>query len=357
MRIVFAIPGLGFGGAERVVSILASQLVKDNHDVKIILTSGNKKIAYDLSQNVEIDFLPPKINVLKRWLLFRKKCLEYKAEAIIAFMDTVGVMAACFMMHSGIPVITSERNDPTEKSRKLSFTFKALKAISVFLTKGYVFQSEGARNSYPKVCQRKSTIILNPIEDDCIPNRDNNEIELSIVNVGRLHNQKNQAMLISAFANSLFCKNGYVLHIYGDGELKTKLQSQVFNLGIEKKVILEGNQKDVLEKIKNASLFVLTSNYEGLPNALMEAMAIGIPCISTDCSPGGARMLINSNNSNGIIVPCENAEKLTTAMDYLYTHRDIMKSMGEKGKYIKEKANVVSITAQWVEFINKVIAE
>ena len=94
------------------------------------------------------------------------------------------------------------------------------------------------------------------------------------------------------------------------------------------RIFLEGNVKDVHDKIKNSKLFVFTSNYEGLPNALMEAMAMGIPCVSTDCSPGGARMLIN-NRENGILVPCKDEEKLISALDELCDNDELRIKIGE----------------------------
>jgi len=356
MKIVFAIPGLGFGGAERVVSILATQMAK-KHKVMIILTSGNEERAYDITSEIEIKLLQKDKNNIARWLQFRKECKEYKADIVIAFMDAVGIMAACSLIFTGIPLITTERNDPSQRSRKLGFFFRVLKYISIPLTKGYVFQSEGAKHYYPVACQKKSTIILNPIEVDKLPLRENENVERTIVNVGRLHSQKNQSMLIAAFADSLFCRNGYVLQIYGEGELRLNLQQQIIELKLQDRVILEGNQKNVLYKIRNAAVFVLTSNYEGLPNALMEAMAIGIPSISTDCSPGGARMLIDPDFSNGIIVPCNNVSKLTEVMDDLFTNQELMNSIGNKAKKIVDIANVESVTSNWYTFIEKVLAE
>ena len=98
-------------------------------------------------------------------------------------------------------------------------------------------------------------------------------------------------MLIRAFAASKASEK-HTLHIYGEGKLRPELEALVSELNMCDKVFLEGNSHQVHEDIKNAKLFAFTSDYEGLPNALMEAMAIGVPCVSTDCSPGGARMLI-----------------------------------------------------------------
>ena len=271
-------------------------------------------------------------------------------------MDTVGIMASCYLAFSKIPVIISERNDPSEKSRELSRGFKILRKISYYLAAGYVFQSNGAKEYYPIRCQNKSTVILNPIDVSSLPDRTDDRIEKKIVTVGRLHPQKNHKLLIKCFAKSNFCKYGYTLHIYGEGELRKELESLIYKLNVQDKVFLEGNHADVLNEIKNASLFVFTSNYEGLPNALMEAMALGIPVISTDCSPGGARMLIKDDESNGIIIPCNEEKKLIESLDYWFSHPRIMENAGLQARQIRDKINVQSVTLLWIEFIKKVIS-
>jgi len=123
----------------------------------------------------------------------------------------------------------------------------------------------------------------------------------------------------------------YRVEIYGAGELKEELQKQIDENNLTHQVFLMGACSNVIEKIKNAALFVLTSDYEGMPNALMEAMALGIPCISTDCRPGGARELIKSGEE-GLIVPCNNAEKLKAALIQMLDNQFAAEKMGEKAK-------------------------
>lgn len=348
MKIVFVLAGLGFGGAERVVSILANQFT-DAHDVRIILTSGNDSTVYPLDDRISICILPKEYSNFKRWKMFRRLCQAFQADVVLAFMDTISIMASVFLAFTGIPVIASERNDPSEKSRKLSIPFRVLKWFSKFLTAGYVFQSEGAKACYPMMAQKKSCIILNPLNTAELPKRQSC-IENTIVSVGRLHPQKNHKMLIKAFASSMFCKE-HTLHIYGEGPLKSELEAYSRFLGMEGRVFLEGNRSNVLDCIKNAKLFVLTSNYEGLPNALMEAMAIGLPCISTDCSPGGVRMLISQNFDNGLIVPCGDEDQLVRVLDDLYFNQERLSEMGRKATTIRERTGVDIIAREWLRFI------
>ena len=353
MNITFIIPGLGFGGAERVVSVLANEMVNRGHNVEIIMSSGEGTIAYELSPQVRVERADVSCGLFSRWWGIRKCCTEFKADVVLAFMGTTGILSSCFLAGTGIPVISSERNDPTQQSRRLSLPLRLLGFCSKFLIKGYVFQSEGAKSYYPKTAQKKSAIILNPLDLHTLPERDENNIEDKIVTVGRLHPQKNHRLLIEAFVKSKFYRD-HTLHIYGDGDLKDELLQLIESLGASSKVVLEGNVSGVQERIKNAKLFVFTSDYEGLPNALMEAMAIGIPCISTDCSPGGARMLIQ-NEENGILIPCGDTQALTDELDALYNDIDFCKKLGSNSKKIRANTGVENITNQWLNYINSVL--
>ncbi len=350
MNIVFAVPSMGFGGAERVVSILANEFSKQ-HNVSIVLLSGKEEIAYKLEQKVNTVIIPQNLTVLKRWKQFRCVCKQLKADVVLAFMTGVGVMATGFLVGTSIPVIISERCDPYAKDMQLSAKLRIINFFTKFLTKGYVFQSEGAKNFYPKVVQKKSCIILNPLNTENFPVYNIDNAEKRIVSVGRLHEQKNQKLLINAFAKSKYC-NDYALHIYGEGKLRDELQVQIDSLGLQEKVVLEGNRSNVLQELIKAKLFVFTSNYEGLPNALIEAMALGLPCVSTDCSPGGARMLIN-NGENGLLVPCNDLSSLVDAMNKLYDDSDFCKKVGEKAKLIREKTKTDAIAKEWLDFIER----
>lgn len=352
MKIAFAIPGMGFGGAERVVSLLANEFAEKGHEVSILSISGNTESAYPLNDKVRLIPITDQRSTLRTWCEFRRVCKTMQFDAVLAFLTGIGVAAATFLMGSKIPVIISERCDPSAKDMALSLKLKVMERFSRYFTAGYVFQSDGARAYFPKSIQKKSCVILNPLNTESFPVRDAEHIENKIVSVGRLHPQKNQKMLIDAFAASQ-AKENHTLHIYGEGVLRTELQKQIDSLGLSEKVFLEGNSKEVLEKIKNAKIFAFTSDYEGLPNALMEAMALGIPCISTDCSPGGARMLIQ-NGENGVLVPCGDTVQFTKEMDLLYNDEAKLKAFGERAYKITKETDVQVIAKKWLEFIDQV---
>ena len=352
MKIAFVLPGLGFGGAERVVCNLANCMV-EQHDVFIITTSPVASSAYTLNQDVQVVSPSPNLSAWKTWLWVRKTCKEIKPSAVLAFMTDTGTFTSLFLAGTGIPTIVSERNDPSVERKAAGSLMRTLGKVARLFTSWYVFQSEGAKAYYPKQIQKKSSIILNPLEVDKLPSREADGIDNRIVSVGRLYPQKNQKMLIRAFAASKATEK-HTLHIYGEGQLRPELEALITELNMQNKVFLEGNSRQVHEDIKNAKLFAFTSDYEGLPNALMEAMAIGVPCVSTDCSPGGARMLIE-NGENGILISCGDTAALTAVFDELLEDEDKLKKFSANGQKLKESVCVETIANKWLECVEQVM--
>ena len=165
--------------------------------------------------------------------------------------------------------------------------------------------------------------------------------------------KENQVLLIDAF--NLVCKKhqDIVLKIYGEGSLKNKLQNKIHELGLNDKVLLMGAKQDVLEWIKESYCFVLTSDFEGLPNSLIEAMSMGIPCISTDCSPGGARQLLGDDR--GLIVPCGDKERLAEAINMYLENKDVAMKYGEVAFELRKEIDCNKVAKEWIRLIEKVI--
>lgn len=356
MRILFVVPSMGYGGAERVISILANSLsFKDS--VRIIMINEEDRCVYQLNDNIQIQRVNPinKKKILTIPLLFknlRKSIKDYDPDVIISFINDTCALTAIANIGLRYPLIYSERNDPLNTNK--TFKDKILKYIVMYLSNGYVFQSEGAKNLYPKRIKDKSTVILNPIDKEIFPKMYTGIRTKEIVSVGRLHSQKNQKMLINSFKNISDEYPEYKLIIYGEGSLRQALQDQIDMLQLTERVILAGNQSNVLEKINSASVYAFTSDFEGLPNALIEAMVLGLPCISTDCSPGGAAMLID-NYVNGILVPKGSEKDFSDGLRYLLSNKEHANQMGEKASHIIDKIKVENIIEEWKNFIQYVI--
>ena len=215
---------------------------------------------------------------------------------------------------------------------------------------GLVFQSEGARDFFPEVVKHKSIVIHNSVN---VP-QDKYPIpairERRIINVGRLHPQKNQKLLINAFSKIAKSFPDYTLEIYGDGELHDELQGRINLCGLVDRVILHPSRKDIWDCIYKASLFVLTSDYEGMPNALMEAMALGLPCISTDCRPGGARTLIE-DGKNGFVVPLRQTDNLAQAMTLCLSNPELSEKLAVNARKLSETHSEKVLFDKWERFV------
>lgn len=359
MKILFVVPGMGYGGAERVISILANSFVLKKYKVKLLITNNNKESVYDLHQDIEIEDIEgwsktKPLTIYKLLKNIRKIITEYRPSIIISFFNDLSAIISIANLGLGYPVIYSERNDPVNVNKDIKN--KIFNYITQKCVNGFVFQSDGAKKLYAKNVQEKSVVILNPMEIKNIPNNIITERKKEIVSVGRLHPQKNQHMLIKSFKLIADEYPDYKLCIYGEGYLKSTLQNYIDDLELSDKVFLMGSESNILEKIYDASVFAFTSNYEGLPNALIEAMALGLPCISTDCSPGGAAMLIK-NNYNGILVDVGDESKFANKLKYILDNPIKANEMGERAKDIVNIVDEKKIIKEWEKFIFYVTGE
>ena len=353
MRCLFVAPGMLFGGAERVMSILANEWGKNNVETTILVTETKAISKYPLSDKVTIIGCHnekerariPQFTVIKK---VRDVCKEWKPDVVISFYNDLCALTALAITGLHIPLIYSERNDPNRTNqRQVDLLYR--KIVESMADK-IVFQTAGAQRCYSKRVQEKSKVILNPLNTYGFPSHDFSCEKSEIVSVGRLEAQKNQKLLIDAFELIASDFPEYQLTIYGEGSLRKELEDYVKAKGLQERVFLLGNQTNIQEHIKDASLFVLSSDYEGIPNVLIEAMAIGLPCVSTDCSPGGARELIE-DGVNGLITPCGDANKLSDAMRMLLSNKAYAKACGIEALKIREKTDVRKISEDWLGYI------
>lgn len=353
MNILFNMGSLKKGGAERVASNLCNFLVKDN-DISI-MTSIKENSYYKLNNNINLynldenrpekNFLKKNIKRLKKMNLLVKKI---KPDIIISFLPEPSYRILFLkIFNPNIKVIVSVRNDP--KVEYSSIKNRMIMKLLYPLADGFVFQTQEAKEYFSKKIQDKSVIIPNPINEEFICEPYTGKREKIIVTVGRLEKQKNHKMLIEAFSKLPEELNEYKLIIYGEGSLRPELEKQIKELNLSDRVFLPGQVDDIKNKIYKASLFVLSSDYEGMPNALMEAMALGIPCISTDCPCGGPRFLICSNK-NGILVKINNSEKMENKIEYILKNENIRNKMGREAIKIREDLNPDNINNEWKKF-------
>lgn len=350
MKLLFFITSLGSGGAERVISILSNELSKRGHNVHIGIIT-NRNVCYSIRKEVCMHYLDCENDlkfanyrrIFRRIIKIRKLIKDLAPDCIISFMAETNIDVCFAMLGMDVPLIVSERNDPAiDPVSKLK---QWIRKIAYCIPSYFIFQTPDAQTYFSKRIQCKSSIILNPLADN-LPLPCNDEREKRIVSVGRLHPQKNIPFLLRAFSIFSIDNPDYILEIYGEGPLEEQLKKMVNEMNLQDKVVFNGFCKDVHKRIFKASMFILSSDYEGMPNALLEAMAMGIPCISTDCPCGGPRMLIE-HKYNGQLIPIGNEMKMIQAMEYYANNEEQANLIGKKASEVNKRAHVLTIVEQW----------
>ena len=378
-KIMFHINSLGKGGAERVVSLLANEFAKNEIEV-VIATEWYSEEEYELNvrvRRIHVGLSESDENasrIAKQWIRIRnlrRVIVEEQPNVVLSFCVKANYRAMMATVGTGVPVIVSVRNDP-----KIDYVGKSNNIMNkLFLNRaaGCVFQTQEAKEFFDDVLQQKSIIICNPVNEKYL-HAERKNAKKKIVCVGRLVAQKNQMLLVNAFENILQKYEDYELYLYGDGsddECKEELLQYVSNktIQVKSKSQNEKTEKHVelkdkihfmglsstLEKdMADAAMFVLPSNYEGMPNALMEAMALGLPVISTDCPCGGSRYWIEPGIT-GQLVPVKNVKSMTQAMEYYILNPEEAEKMGKKARQCLEEATLDKVYEQWQQYILQVI--
>ena len=345
----------GNGGAERQIIMLSNELAAKGHEVHLIALA-DCNIKYEISLDVHLyDFSDQCRNALEgifhRYHKLKSIYKKIQPEVTVHYWLQSAYLTAFMPKNLRGKVIYSERGDPGDAEYNGALGF--VRMLAFRFIDGFVFQSEGARDYFGRRVIARSTVINNSVAvPEDVYTKPSDSREKRIVSIGRLHPQKNQAVLIDSFAK--ICKQfpEHTLEIYGDGELRTELQTKIDDLGLTDRVFLRGNCKDIFDRIYHSALFVLSSDFEGMPNALMEAMALGIPCVSTDCRPGGASTLIQ-NGENGYIVPIGDVNSLAEKMAYLLSNQDIAQKVAQNAQRIRVTNSGEEIFRKWDRYINK----
>lgn len=356
-KIVFFILSLTKGGAEHVVANMCNDYFVKDYNVTIV-TCMKAPIEYPIHSEIKVvtlDKAPEESEqgLLTRFLRRRSALFrvlkEESPNLIISFMPEPNFIALSLRKRVKIPTIISVRNDP-----KAEYRTKARQVLMKHFYKRAdycVFQTEDARKyfSFSEHIQACSKVIPNPI--DSIYLREENIISVSsaerrvILNIGRLEAQKDQKTLIEAFNRIADDYPDWNLEICGEGSLRDELTMQIENCQRTNRVFLCGNVDDIRGKMKNTGIFVLSSLYEGMPNALMEAMAMELPVISTDCPCGGPRMLIHEGE--GILVPVGDTQALAEGLKKLLSDEDMRQKMGHMAGNIKKRCHPEKIMEEW----------
>lgn len=355
MKIMFYISNLQKGGAERVVSVLANKM-SENNEIYIVNSYKNKS-QYKLNKKIKQIFLledDKKNKLVKNFLMLKnlkKVEKKYMPDVVVSFLPEPCYRACIVKLITKTPLILSVRNDP--KVEYNGFFKRIITKIIYSISNGIVFQTDDAMNFFQDKIVKKSIVIPNPINDEFLKFNDNSKKENVIVAAGRLEIQKNHLMLLDAFKDVLAKHNNYILKIYGKGELENFLNKKINEYGLNQNVFLMGHSDELYKDIANAKIYVLSSNYEGMPNSLMEAMALGIPCISTDCPCGGPRYLIN-NMHDGILIPLNNRKALVDSIEILIDDKKLSDNISSNSRKKMKQFSSDIISKKWLDYLAQI---
>lgn len=369
MKITIFTSALILGGTERVASNLANELVKNGHEVEILSLFHVDKPAYELDNRVSRyeltsdDGKAPNRFVgiyrhIKRYFALIKYTRKSDTDKYLVMLRLpVYMLLSLKGITFNSPVVFSERGTPEETyaaSRMKKWISKRL----LKRANGAVFQTDYALNYYSnEYLKCKGVVILNPINEKLIEASttasSSDYEERAFICVGRLTTQKNQKLLLKAFSLIHSKVPEYSLKLIGTGEDKSMLVELSRDLGIIDKVVFTGkldNYKDIYRK---GNIFVLSSLHEGLPNALIEAMVMGLPCVSTDCAGMGPRFLIE-DGINGFLVPLNNEVLMADRMLILTRDKQLASTLGNNAKKLREKVEPNLVFSQWIDYLLKV---
>ena len=346
MKILFVISSLTSGGAERVLTRLANYWSKKGWDVTILSILPHDLDFYKLEDNIKIVSLGirykknPIFNNL--WYLYgiRKIVKEGNYDAVISFISRINILTLVSTIGVKTPIIISERNNYHALS---SAILRFVRRVTYPLCDTLVVLSQYDYEKYSFVKNKK--VIFNPI-DNFLDVKFEDKEKL-ILAVGSLTHQKGYDRLLKAL--SLVDLRGWKVIIIGEGPLEDEIKAMIAELNLTQYVSLIGRRKDINAFYKRASVFVLSSHWEGFPNVLAEAMASGCACVSFDCITGPSNII--KNGENGFLVEQDNILMLSARIRDLIEDKDLRKEFFDKALEIRDKLDINKIAGMWEDII------
>ena len=357
LSLCFLAGGMCTGGAERVIATLANIFARQGYHVKILcMGRGKKQVGYELDRKIEVIYIGGERGCfpVRKGRQFRRilsLLKSYRPDILISFQNYINVQAVFLGKMAGIPVIASERSFPGKNmvgaiglNRLCKWAYSRADAV--------VYQTKEQREYFGIRNKGNSYIIMNPfqIPVDEIPEYTIRDEALILGSVGRLEESKNFPMLIRLMANLKNDVPGLRLVIWGDGSQKEALIKLSEEMGVRDRVEFPGESRNILEEMKRIDIFLFSSRYEGIPNALIEAMCLGIPCISTRFEGGGADLLIR-NGENGLLVDTDNELKFEEDTATLISDEGLRRKFSFEAKKLRSEVDPEMIAGKWMEII------
>lgn len=348
-NIVLITTGYKKSGVFRVENELVEEWEKQGHHISIINVNG--RIMADSFSRLTIETYEdePNIKLLAlahRFFRLRRFFHYHNNDTIVALSLPADIFAVLFGLTVRNKVVISERNDPAQYPQ--SKLYGRFRDLCFNFADACVFQTSDAMKHFSKRVQRRGVIIPNPINGKIPEYPLDRNTDKVVMSAGRLKEQKNFPMLIKAFAKFSNQYPEYTLEIYGDGPLKDELLQLSSDLGVKERVRFNSFCDDIFPVMARTSMFVMSSNYEGISNSMLEALAIGIPTICTDCPVGGAREMID-DGVNGLLVPVGDVDALNEAMSRVAEDDVFARKLAENAHSIRGKYPIEEIASSWID--------
>ncbi len=350
-EIIIVTTYLSDNGADRVLTELANEWSKEREIILWCMNKNMFQITYPISERIKV----VDARIVESDYLFRTKAalnllklLKNHSDAIVvSFLPRTKLIVSMCKPFIKNKIIFSERNDPSNAPPKKTYRF--VRNIIYNLADNIVFQTEDAKRYFRPYIQKKSTIIPNPINPN-LPSRYKGEKRKVIVAACRLTIQKNLPMMINAFSKFSKEHPEYTLEIYGRGKEEESLQILINKLDLRRKVFLSGFSDNIFDIMNQSSMYVSSSNYEGISNAMLEAMALGLPVVVTDCPAGGARMVVQ-NGKNGLLIPVGDVESMYHAMKRIVENPGLARKIADEAYKVRERFAIKRIAKEWLDVI------
>lgn len=360
MKIVFLVSSLNAGGAERVATILCNAWAERGDEVTLIPTySGGGLPFYVVSEKVKLTYLSSTseskhiFNQIKRLLRLRRMIKQCRADVVISFLPNVNVAALLATRGLNIPIICCERRTPS--TFPLSFGWELLCKLTYRFADMLTGQTEQTVNELAKFypgCKRLS-VIPNPMSNEIFSIEKQAHQTKTVLSLCRLEPFKQIDILVSIFADIASDYPDWTLAIYGDGPEYTRLQQHIKRLAMEKQICLYGKTDQAWKIMASADIYCMTSASEGFPNTLLEAMAIGLPCVVFDCKSGPAEISLQGKCAK--LIPLNDKNAYKQALIELMQNDNERQRLGRTAKEsIQQHYTLTKVLALWDGFFKEI---
>jgi glycosyltransferase involved in cell wall biosynthesis len=352
LKIILVIPTLKQGGAERVMSELANEFSNKKHEVHLCLLAGGEHF-YTLNKNIKVynfgfenkGFINKLFLEIKIFFKLRNLFKSIKPNFILSFMTKYNIFTIIASSFLKVNVFISDRNNP---KKSISYSLRLLRKLTYKYATGIIAQTYLSKKIIQKITKHKNIeVIPNPLKN--IIKYPDIRREKIILNVGRMIPEKGQKYLIESF--SKIENNNWKIVILGDGPLYEALQEKAKELNLSEKVIMIGSVKNIDKWLAKSSIFAFPSISEGFPNALVEGMSSGLPCISFDCDTG-PRDIIH-DGENGYLIPLKDIDIFSERLEILMNNENLRIEIGEKATEIQNSLEINNITNRFLTFCSK----